>query len=1072
MLRADRDEIIGTDPPRDTAAASRCHRAYNPERGFAAEPVPVVKTADRQAVLATVRWGYSAAHNLCYLVLDNQAITILRAAHNTPQPEPEPAVSIPAPADRAVLAEESVGAGGAVVSSGVVTVSVPAGAVDEAVVEVREALGEFVSLVGGEVVGVEHRGPVREPITVTWDVSHLSEHQQQTLFLVRWDEEVEDWVPLDDGPDLRIEGGTLTAEVKQWSWLSWVGDKITDGLQYGLEKIGKRAPAPECSGALPDWVSSVTDPDTLGSAAAVRVCYEPSPYGDTIRVKMTNNRLHGQVIEFTSGEMGDYSLTGLDPSLSELVRRAVFAELSSREDDKVYIPPLRTVVVDVPRPAGTGPFVVRYTNKLEFHALFADAIIFAMGIVDPSELFSNKYLDAAVEVLFDCGVQQLYRVNTTDGISSYARAVYGVVNDCIEELAKPHSNWGRELQKKLSSTLDNPSLATRAIKKAAKLIKKVSAVLKVIDVIFYLGDLALHKATGPITFQITGQKNSQPSDAFTALSIGPDLTCWIRTDGTAGCWGGNGGWQWNLPAGTFTDIAAGDDHSCAIRKDGTAQCWGSNYWGPDYVGQADAPAGQFTAIAAAYIYSCALTTTGTIRCWGGHISGESDAAAGRFTAISAGGGRLCALTAAGSIRCWGRNWAQSDAPTGRFTAIAAGGGHSCALTTAGAAQCWGNNNWGQLDAPAGRFTAIAVGRYHSCALTGGGIARCWGAYGRAHDKGQLDAPAGRFTAIAVGRYHSCALTGAGAAQCWGDNEDARYSCALTTARTAGAAQCRGDNEDAGDGGTAYAPAGTFTAISAGGLHSCALTTEGTAQCWGYNSHGEAYAPAGTFTAISASGIQSCVITTAGTIRCWGDNDHGQLDAPAGTFTAIAAGRHHWCALTTAGTIRCWGKNYSGQLDAPAGTFTAISAGDEQSCALTTAGAAQCWGRIFDGKNTYYGGLRSGPAGTFTAIAAGWDHACVLTTAGTIRCWGRNDHGQANAPVGTFTAIAAGRYHSCALTTEGAAQCWGNNESGQAYAPVGTFTAIAAGQFHSCALTTAGAAQCWGNNEYGQLDAPG
>ncbi|WP_419846859.1 S8 family serine peptidase [Candidatus Poriferisocius sp.] len=80
VLRAKRDEIIGTDPPQDAAAAARCHRAYNPQRGFAADPVPVVKTADGQTVLATVRWGYSSEHNLCYLVLDDQAITILQTA--------------------------------------------------------------------------------------------------------------------------------------------------------------------------------------------------------------------------------------------------------------------------------------------------------------------------------------------------------------------------------------------------------------------------------------------------------------------------------------------------------------------------------------------------------------------------------------------------------------------------------------------------------------------------------------------------------------------------------------------------------------------------------------------------------------------------------------------------------------------------------------------------------------------------------------------------------------------------------------------------------------------------------
>ena len=48
---------------------------------FAHGPVPVAKTADGQTTLATVQWGYNAAHNLCYLVLDDAAVAALRAAH-------------------------------------------------------------------------------------------------------------------------------------------------------------------------------------------------------------------------------------------------------------------------------------------------------------------------------------------------------------------------------------------------------------------------------------------------------------------------------------------------------------------------------------------------------------------------------------------------------------------------------------------------------------------------------------------------------------------------------------------------------------------------------------------------------------------------------------------------------------------------------------------------------------------------------------------------------------------------------------------------------------------------------
>ena len=46
------------------------------------------------------------------------------------------------------------------------------------------------------------------------------------------------------------------------------------------------------------------------------------------------------------------------------------------------------------------------------------------------------------------------------------------------------------------------------------------------------------------------------------------------------------------------------------------------------------------------------------------------------------------------------------------------------------------------------------------------------------------------------------------------------------------------------------PQGAFTAITAGSGHSCGLRSNGTAQCWGYNSNGQTDAPTGTFTAIT------------------------------------------------------------------------------------------------------------------------------------------------------------------------------------------------------------------------------
>ena len=277
----------------------------------------------------------------------------------------------------------------------------------------------------------------------------------------------------------------------------------------------------------------------------------------------------------------------------------------------------------------------------------------------------------------------------------------------------------------------------------------------------------------------------------------------------------------------------------------------------------------------------------------------------------------------------------------------------------------------------------------------------------------------------------------------------------------------------------------FTAISAGGAHTCAIRESGEIACWGSNQTtkaseetatgrayvyaGQASPPEGKFRAVSAGSAHTCAIRTSGAIECWGWNDYGQSRAPAGSFTAVSVGWKHTCAIRDTGEIECWGSNYFGsnyfgQSDPPEGKFTAVSAGFSHTCAIRDTGEIECWG------NNIISGEADAPPGSFTAVSTSV-HTCGLRANGAIECWGRNFDGESDAPAGGFTAVSARGRHTCGLRESGEIECWGANVYGQAASPDGSFTAVSAGGSHTCGLRDDGAIECWGWNGEGQTDAP-
>ncbi len=278
--------------------------------------------------------------------------------------------------------------------------------------------------------------------------------------------------------------------------------------------------------------------------------------------------------------------------------------------------------------------------------------------------------------------------------------------------------------------------------------------------------------------------------------------------------------------------------------------------------------------------------------------------------------------------------------------------------------------------------------------------------------------------------------------------------------------------------------------------------------------------------VAAGGTHTCALNSEGSADCWGGNEKGQLGDGSSSRRAapihvsapeplanLAAGVSHTCAVGVSGSAFCWGGNSSGQLGDGSRAdhsepvrvtaekpFVSIFAGMAHTCGLDSAGALYCWGendrgQLGDGtRNDRATPVRAGGGRTFRTVALGWSHTCGLTSDGMAYCWGKNANGELgdgsssdrSEPAAVaggirFSSIAAGSAHTCGLTATGRIFCWGQNTFGQLgsgstdnssvpveVSPVDSFSSVTLGSVHTCALTREGAARCWGRNTYGQL----
>jgi hypothetical protein len=351
----------------------------------------------------------------------------------------------------------------------------------------------------------------------------------------------------------------------------------------------------------------------------------------------------------------------------------------------------------------------------------------------------------------------------------------------------------------------------------------------------------------------------------------------------------------------------------------------------------------------------------------------------------------------------------------------------------------------------------------------------------------------------------------------------------------------------------------YRSVVAGSMHACDIASGGFVWCWGLNGregriggatmgdNAMSTAPvlvpntgwtALRFAQLNAYGNHTCGITVDAKAYCWGSNSWYQLGNGNGlpsfqpalvsssiSFKQVSAGADHSCGVATDNRAYCWGHNDWRQFGtttvpssstpvaiAPEISFASISAASAYTCGVSTTGVGYCFGasghgELGDGTKISYGNTFStapvtvATASSLRTIEAGLGYACALTTNNQALCWGSNGGKLGNGSAGvdtsvpvavsgglSFNSITTGNGFSCGVTTNSELYCWGSNDNGQlgvvginfSTTPVRAGGSLRAAEVatsgiatgygrHSCVITADRlSAYCFGRNETGQL----
>ncbi|MEI9937355.1 MAG: MopE-related protein [Pseudomonadota bacterium] len=275
---------------------------------------------------------------------------------------------------------------------------------------------------------------------------------------------------------------------------------------------------------------------------------------------------------------------------------------------------------------------------------------------------------------------------------------------------------------------------------------------------------------------------------------------------------------------------------------------------------------------------------------------------------------------------------------------------------------------------------------------------------------------------------------------------------------------------------------TMTAIVAGVLHACALSSSGGVYCWGSNAGGGLGSPElsnstlpvavpgiSGATGLVGSGYSTCALDKE-FATCWGAGSEMPFRIPlppSAKQVAVTASIIY--ALLDNGTVMYRALLPTGEAPLEFSELTvtdqptvAISAGAARLCALDSAGTLAC----ASGEQKFDVAITGVTTGTVTI-----DGTVCYTTSGELHCVDdaaipRIDDGGDRVIAGNGSAIGvvkSGGY-ACAFAASGKAACW------TAGGPTTITDAqqLAVGLEFGCVLRKSGTVSCWGSDINGSL----